>query len=82
MNNNFKRYNIVIFQNDIGVQTYTFYSSSNFGACKKALHMFYKDNPEIKDKITAKAIHSDFYGNELPEDRIHYNYSIPYVTAH
>ena len=81
MNPNFKRYNIVILQNGRYTQTFTIYSSSNFGACKKALHLFNTDNPEAKGNITAIARHQDFYGNTIPEEVKRYNYSIAYIGA-
>lgn len=79
-----KRYNVTITQNNIGVRTITVYSSTNHGACIKAKRKFFDDwsKEEIKKygkTITATAKHSDFYGNEIPEDITGYNYSIPYV---
>lgn len=73
-----KRYLVTIIQNNIGVQTITNYATSNNSARLKALRMFKRDNPKTKG-IIAIAKHSDFYGNEIPEDVTNYNYSIPYV---
>jgi hypothetical protein len=80
-----KRYNVTITQNNIGVRTITVYSSTKHGACIKAKRLFFSDwSKEEKNKyaktITAVAKHSDFYGNELPENITGYNYSIPYIT--
>ena len=79
-----KRYNVTILQNNIGVRTITVYSTTNNGACIKAKRLFFEDwTKEEKNKyaktITAVAKHSDFYGNELPEDITDYNYSMPYI---
>lgn len=72
-----KRYLVTIFQNKRSIDTITVYSSTNFGACKKALQHIKKDYPNSKG-FTAIAKHSDFYGNTIPEEIIRYNYSIPY----
>ena len=81
-----KRYNVTISQNNIDVRTITVYSTTNNGACIKAKRLFFEDfSKEEKNKytqtITAIAKHSDFYGNEIPENIIGYNYSIPYVVV-
>lgn len=80
-----KRYLVTISQNNIGVRTITVYSTTNNGACIKAKRLFFEDHTkEEKNKyaktITAIAKHSDFFGNELPENITGYNYSIPYIA--
>lgn len=72
-----KRYLVIISQNNIGVETLCLYSSTNLGACKKALKIIRENNPNSKG-FNAIARHSDFYGNILPEELKNYNYSIPY----
>jgi hypothetical protein len=74
-----KRYLVTILQYNKGVQTITVYSSTNHGACIKALRMYKSDSGKVPG-LTATAKHSDFYGNELPENITHYNYSIPYLA--
>ena len=81
-----KRYNVTISQNNIDVRTITVYSTTNNGACIKAKRLFFEDfSKEEKNKhahtIKTIAKHSDFYGNEIPENIIGYNYSIPYVVV-
>ncbi len=78
-----KRYNVTMIQNNMGVRTITVYSSTKYGAIIKAKRLFFSDwsknhLKKFKHTITASATHSDFYGNELPEDITGYNYSIPY----
>ena len=72
-----KRYLVSVLQNKNVVDTLGVYSSTNFGACKKALKTIRNDYPNSKG-FTAIAKHSDFYGNEIPEEIKNYNYSIPY----
>ena len=82
-----KRYNVNMYQNNILVRIITVYSTTNNGAIIKAKRIFFSDwSKEEKNKyaktITAVAKHSDFYGNELPENITGYNYSIPYMLQY
>jgi len=72
-----KRYLVTIFQNKKNIDTIEVYSSTNLGSCRKALQFIKKDYPN-SGGFTAIAKHSDFYGNVIPEEITHYNYSIPY----
>jgi subtilase family serine protease len=74
-----KRYLVTILQNNKGVQIITVYSSTKLGAERKALKLF-KEGAGIIPNITASAKHSDFFGNEIPENINRYNYSIPYTV--